>query len=135
MNQTQQIEDYKKRIYRKIPASANTRSRCIEVLNISLEDYLAEYPEAGFDDIIRTFGMPKEVAKQYTEEIDSEEIQRHKRKRLLYWTIPLALFLIATCVFLIVGYFHIISQAPVYIVEAPIENIASEYGAVEYFEN
>lgn len=135
MNQMQQIENYKKQIYRKIPAAASTKSRCIDRFNVSIEDYFAEYPKASLDEIIGTFGPPKEVAQQYEQEIDPEEIRKYKRRRILCWTIPLAVFLILICVFLIWGYFHIISQAPEIIVESPVTDVDLPNNFAETFEN
>ena len=107
MNQMQQIEDYKKQIYRKIPATIPTKLRCIDILDVSIEDYLVSCPDANFDDIVSTFGQPDEVAKQYIQEINPQEIRKHKRKRILCWAIPLAVFLILVCIFLTVAYFYI----------------------------
>lgn len=135
MNQLQQIEDYKKQIYRKIPATPPTKSRCIDILDVSIEDYLVSCPDANFEDIVCTFGQPDEVVKQYMQEIDPEEIRNHKRKRLLCWVIPLAIFLILVCVFLTIGYFYIIKQEPGYIVESPAEDAMSEYEVFEGLEN
>lgn len=132
MNQVQQIELYRKQVYRKIPASPQTRARCMDVFNLSIEDYLAKYPESNMDDVVRTFGEPKEVAKQYEQEIDPDEIRKYKRRRILSWTIPLAVFLTLICVFLIIGYFYIIENKTAYIVESPAKNGISEH---EFFVN
>ncbi len=135
MNQMQQIEDYKKQIYRKIPATTPTKSRCIDILDVSIQDYLVSCPDANFEDIVCTFGQPDEVVKQYIQEINPEEIRNHKRKRLLCWVIPLAIFLILVCIFLTVGYFYIIERDPGYIVESSGINTSSLNDFIESFEN
>ena len=46
-----------------------------------LEDYLAEHPDADFSELSHRFGLPKQIAASYVEDMDTEELLRNLRIR------------------------------------------------------
>lgn len=48
---------------------------------LMFNDYLAEHPDADFVELSHRFGLPKQIASSYVEEMDTEELLHNLRIR------------------------------------------------------
>ena len=57
-----------------LPCSGKLKKRILEELRISVVEFISDYPNVSYGDIVSRFGMPKEIAYAYVEEQNSDEL-------------------------------------------------------------
>lgn len=72
-------------IRKSIPGGGKQKKQMIERVKASILEYLAEKPDAGYDDLCTRFGAPEQIAASYLEELDISEIRKQMtiRKKIL----------------------------------------------------
>ena len=64
-----------------LPCSGKLKREIMARIKNVLDDYLAEHPDAGFSELSHRFGLPKQIAASYVEDMDTEELLRNLRIR------------------------------------------------------
>lgn len=64
-----------------LPCSGKLKREIMARIKNVLDDYLAEHPDADFAELSHRFGLPKQIAASYVEDMDTEELLRNLRIR------------------------------------------------------
>ena len=64
-----------------LPCSGKLKREIMARIKNVLDDYLAEHPDADFVELSHRFGLPKQIASSYVEEMDTEELLHNLRIR------------------------------------------------------
>lgn len=64
-----------------LPCSGKLKREIMARIKNVLNDYLAEHPDADFAELSHRFGLPKQIAASYVEDMDTEELLRNLRIR------------------------------------------------------
>lgn len=95
-NLNNSIDIYLQEIYRKLHISDEEKKAFLRYLKSDIYQFREDNPNITMADIYERFGTPDEVAENYYESIDTEDIQKKlSNKRLNRSAILLAVFLIA----------------------------------------
>ncbi len=97
-----ELSRYHRRLKRKLNCPKAIREKFLSDAKRMTDDFLAENPEASFDELKRAIGEPEELAALFLESADSEAIEGYrKRKRWVkrIGIILLAVALVAVTVF------------------------------------
>mgnify|MGYP001116616268 CR=1 FL=1 len=63
-----------------LPCSGKLKREIMARIKNVLDDYLAEHPDADFVELSHRFGLPKQIASSYVEEMDTEELLHNTKK-------------------------------------------------------
>jgi uncharacterized membrane protein len=69
-------QTYLKKVRSYLPCSGKVKKQIMEQITESVEVYLAEEPQAGYDQITARFGAPQAIAAAYVENAGTAEILR-----------------------------------------------------------
>lgn len=95
-NLNNSIDIYLQEIYKKLHISDKEKKAFLRYLKSDIYQFREDNPNITMADIYERFGTPDEVAENYYESIDTEDIQKKlSNKRLNRSAILLAVFLIA----------------------------------------
>ena len=85
MNNKQIVRLYMHKIKNHIRIASPAKKHFFQTLKQNIELFLAERPNASYEEILSAFGSPEEVAASFYETIDSSEIdqQLNQKHRLL----------------------------------------------------
>ena len=64
-----------------LPCAGKLKREIMARIKNVLDDYLAEHPDADFSELSHRFGLPKQIAASYVEDMDTEELLRNLRIR------------------------------------------------------
>ena len=64
-----------------LPCSGKLKREIMARIKNVLDDYLAEHSDADFSELSHRFGLPKQIAATYVEDMDTEELLRNLRIR------------------------------------------------------
>ena len=78
-----------------LPCSGKLKREIMARIKNVLDDYLAEHSDAAFSELSHRFGLPKQIAASYVEDMDTEELLCNLRIRR-------RIVVIVTCTALIV---------------------------------
>ena len=78
--QDKELTAYCNAVKKQLHCSKTLKRKILHALKSSLIEYLEEYPEAAFEDIVRRFGAPEEFAKESLEDLDKEELFQEVQK-------------------------------------------------------
>ena len=83
---------------KSIPFGGKQKKLVLEQVKASMLEYLAEKPDATYDDLLARFGTPEQIAASYLEELDVSDLRRQLtiRKKIL-----LIVSLVAICIILL----------------------------------
>lgn len=99
------VRRYCSSVYRLLPCSRATAKRICVQMKETVEDFLAEQPDAGYEDIVARFGTPEQVAISSLEEQPGESVlnKLNLRKRIIK-IVTAAAVLISVCMMSVLGY-------------------------------
>ena len=92
------IEGYLDMVRKKIHNAGNT-DRFIDFLREDLQDFCDNNPGCTEEDLIKEFGKPEDVARNYINDnikVDPKEVSAKKKKRIIIIIILAAILLFAT---------------------------------------
>lgn len=92
------IRQFLREMRKSIPCGGKQKKLVLEQVKASMLEYLAEKPDATYDDLLTRFGMPEQIASSYLEELDISDLKKQLsiRKRIL-----LIVSLVAICIILL----------------------------------
>ena len=93
MNNKQIAKSYISEIKKQIRISSPVKKRFFQTLKQNINLFLAEHPDASYEEVVSTFGSPEEVAASFYETIDSSEIDQQLHQKHF--------FLIGCCVMIV----------------------------------
>lgn len=70
------IRRFLREIRKSIPGGGKQKKQMIERVKASILEYLAEKPDAGYDDLCARFGAPEQIAASYLEELDVSDLKK-----------------------------------------------------------
>ena len=76
MNSRENKQIYLKRVRSYLPCSMKVKNHIMEQITENVDGYLAETPEAGYEQIVARFGAPEIIAAAYVESTGTAEILR-----------------------------------------------------------
>ena len=62
-----------------IPCTGKMKKNLLKEMGDNICSYIAEYPEADYQSMIKRFGEPREIVSSYIHEMDAKEISRRLR--------------------------------------------------------
>lgn len=79
------IKHYYRQVKQMLPCTHKVKKAVGKQIQCSVENYIAEHPEADCEQIVAFFGSPESIAATYVENAGTAEILRelHIRKRIL----------------------------------------------------
>ncbi len=91
INQSE-LNKYIKHVEKNIPCFKKEKQNCINVLKASIEDLISTNPNITLSELCETFGKPKVVAKNFTNELDPLKIRKYKILKSIFFFIILGIF-------------------------------------------
>lgn len=76
-----ELKRYLKEIRRLVPDAYTDKAKVINSIKQNIAYYLCEFPNASFEDVLREFGTPAEVAAAFLEELPDAVITRSFRAK------------------------------------------------------
>ena len=76
MNNRKTRQRYLKKVRSYLPCSGKVKNQIMEQITESVDGYLTEQPEAGYEQIVARFGEPQTIAAAYVESTGTAEILR-----------------------------------------------------------
>ncbi|MBR6620256.1 MAG: hypothetical protein IKK85_07925 [Clostridia bacterium] len=87
-----ELNKYIKHVEKNIPCFKKEKQNCINVLKASIEDLISTNPNITLSELCETFGKPKVVAKNFTNELDPLKIRKYKILKSIFFFIILGIF-------------------------------------------
>ena len=78
-----ELKSYFKSIRQGLTCSLNAKRAFTSMLKDRINDFLAENPEASFEDIVSNFGTPEEIISEFNSDKYSTELKRKKTQILI----------------------------------------------------
>ena len=78
-----ELKSYFKSIRQGLTCSPNAKRAFTSMLKDRINDFLAENPEASFEDIVSNFGTPEEIISEFNSDKYSTELKRRKTQILI----------------------------------------------------
>lgn len=80
-----ELKEYYQCIYKSLPCSGIQKKRFLQDLKQSVDAYLSENPDIGFETIVSHFGTPQQITDTYIGEISTPELLQKLRlkKRII----------------------------------------------------
>ena len=108
---------YLHNVEKNLKCSSKSKESCI----LSLKQFVSEGANQNdlicYDDYVLAFGEPKQIAKDYMQELDPEEIRKYANKRRL--CIIAVVFLVVCAIVLSVYFAMLYHETPIYEREGP----------------
>lgn len=84
-NREAELKQYFRRVRKALPGARKFRDRVMQQLQDSVNSYLEENPDVGFDAIQAHFGMPQDIAAAYVESEDAAVLVKrmHIKKKIV----------------------------------------------------
>ena len=76
-----ELKKYYRQIKRWLPCGGKTKKQLMTNITATIENYLAENPEADFNALQSHFGTPQQIAASFVDEMDTVELLRKLRIR------------------------------------------------------
>ena len=89
-----------------IPIRDRDSKRFLSDMSNSISDYLSSNKDAGREEIVKEFGSPKDIAMDYVESIDTEELIQHISTRQLIRKLIYIVALVAVIILSIFSYYQ-----------------------------
>ncbi len=89
-----QLDSYYKEITDYLICSKKEKSSFIKELKTDIDEFILSFPEAAYEDIISTFGTPREIADSFISLAKTEDIRKRLDIRKLITGLLLAAFII-----------------------------------------
>ena len=92
------VRRFLREIRKNIPGGGKQKKQIVEQVKASILEYVAEMPDATYDDLLARFGTPEQIAASYLEEMDISDIRKQLaiRKKIM-----LIISLSAICIVLL----------------------------------
>lgn len=88
------IKKYIKEVEIMLPCNRKNKKIVMGVFLHSIENYLSDYPNSTYDDLVEAFGTPTEMAETLSETLSENDIKKYKyNKKLMFWIFVILLFL------------------------------------------
>lgn len=99
MNREDDLKRYYKEIRRRLTCSKESQNEFLAEAHRLVADFLANRPEADFEDIAQNVGKPEEVAETFLNTLSATEVEkyhraRQRRKRLIVASLSLAVIVL-----------------------------------------
>lgn len=78
-----QVKQYIRQVRAGLPCCREEREELMRPFLASLQAYLAERPDAGYEDLIEAFGTPEEMVAMLAEKLTRAERVRYARRKKL----------------------------------------------------
>ena len=78
-----ELKSYFKCIRQGLTCSLNAKHAFTSMLKDRINDFIAENPEASFEDIVSNFGTPEEIISEFNSDKYSTELKRRKTQILI----------------------------------------------------
>lgn len=75
------LRKYIKAVRGLFPFYETYEKQYMDNLEIHLQEYLADHPEAAYADIVEEFGLPSSVVSEYFSEIEEEYLFKHLEQK------------------------------------------------------
>lgn len=79
------LQNYFREIKKELPCGGCKRRKILRDLRQSVDDFLAENPEATYDRVVELFGTPQQIADSCVAEMPPREVQ--KKLKIKRWII------------------------------------------------
>ena len=80
-NREKRIKEYCRSISRELYCSPAAKKQIMAAMRENIATYLEENPDAGFEDVLKHFGTPQQIALSYIGEMDMPELVRRLNTR------------------------------------------------------
>ena len=80
-----ELKTYFGEIKKSLPCGNKGKKKILRDIQLSVENFLAENPDATFEAVVNHFGTPTQIADTYTEEMPTQELQ--KKMKTQKWII------------------------------------------------
>lgn len=108
---------YLHNVEKNLKCSLKSKKSCISSLKQFISDGTNQNDLNCYDDYVRAFGEPKQIAKDYMQELDPEEIRKYANKRRIC---IIAVVFLVVCAIALSVYFAMLSyKTPIYEREGP----------------
>lgn len=97
------LSQYFKSIERDLPGSRKDKKTFLQDFQVSIEDYLAENPDATLSELYGSFGAPQDICDSFYESEDPIELKKKLRRRHCALTLVSAVLLLTLA--LLTGWF------------------------------
>lgn len=80
------VRRYIREVKKSIPGGGKQKKQILERVRASILEYVAEIPNAGYDDLRTRFGVPEQIAASYLEELDIPDLKKQLsvKKRIAF---------------------------------------------------
>lgn len=87
------VRQFLREIRKNIPGGGKQKKLVLEQVKASMLEYLAEKPDATYDDLLTRFGTPEQIAASYLEELDICDLKKQLsiRKRIVLAVVAAAI--------------------------------------------
>lgn len=93
-NTNKQLAKYYKDIKNELVCSEKEKRSIIDMIKENIEDYISEHPDVSFDDLIKHFGTPQEIAGAYCATEGTDAIRaKLKTKKIITLSVVGALLI------------------------------------------
>ena len=89
-----QLKEYYKQIEKALDCPKDTRESFLRETKKMAEDFLAEKPDATFDEVKNFIGEPRELAITFEKSADMELIEAYRKRKLFIKRALIALFVL-----------------------------------------
>lgn len=89
-----QLKEYYKQIEKALDCPKDMRESFLRETKKMAEDFLAEKPDAAFDEVKNFIGEPKELAITFEKSVDMELIEAYRKRKLFIKRALIALFVL-----------------------------------------
>lgn len=93
-NTNKQLAKYYKDIKNELVCSEKEKRSIIDMIKENIEDYISEHPDVSFDELIKHFGTPQEIAGAYCATEGTDAIRaKLKTKKIIVLSVIGALLI------------------------------------------
>lgn len=107
---------YIKNIKKQLKISTKYKKTLLNNLEVNINSYISEHPNATYNDLVDNFGTPEDVSESFYASLSSDEInyQQNFKKHIIIIAIAVGLI----CIFFFVHYYHNLNKnLPSYTIE------------------
>lgn len=112
MKANRYVRKYHRMVKCAIPRDYPHRTRIVGNMQDLVETYIAEHPDAGYEELQEQFGSPEELAASLVDNLTSEEVLRLFKRRK-WWGIAVVVTAIVAAFLITVGLINIAERSRV----------------------
>ena len=133
-NLSKELKKYYHEIGKSLSCSNKEKQKIIDSIKSSVECYVFDNPNSTFEDIIKHFGSPKNIAEEYYNDENAEKLiaktKRHKKIAISIFAVIIVAFL-----FLITLFIAQIHAGSGYISESKANQVSQTNVSQNYYYN